>query len=552
MEESKLKKEQEVEFLVDEMIDVEKEKSCYLREFESKFKNEKELSDLKVLADKYRSDEIDDVLIHSETSDDGGVIAMTGFYYQLLITTKYVLEMLEGKWDKVVVDHHQDIIVYNNEKIRFIQVKTKKTANDNCLVSETNAYNEWIPKLFVNQKLFDNSNLKLEFELVSNCTFLNAPRKCREFETFYKNLQFENGDIDGDLYDCLIDKKELYDLTEPEIKKGLRSFKVTKFSGENIIDTLYLNIGKQFSKFVRANDEIINMFVSFLFEKCYFPENVSIQIINNESLQQLMTSIGLKIQSTAEQEMIANSSDEIVGNFIDRLKELFSKAPVYDELLKFIDEFEQELGGFFKKNEIDSISTILGRYLKKQKHGTDFRISKSDKMNEEAKKMFKVMVLIKFYFGEKLEIDTTSNRLLILSSQETQFNLYGIEEELFWNINDAITNFKDTFYDLDLEEKLKIIKNPYFRIILSGTYDNEVDFESEFIEVSCKEKAKLEQLSAIKEFEEKDTNESIAYVKNKLFFTDAEDSKFDKILKKMKSYNQLQDIRDKLSEEFKI
>lgn len=547
-----VKSRDEAEMLVDEMISIEEEKSCYLKEFESKFKDEKNTLDLKALTEKYRSDEIDDVLINTETSDDGGKIAMTGFYYQLLITTKYVLEMFEGKWDRVVVDHHQDIIVYNDEKIRFIQVKTKKTPNENCLVSQTDAYNEWIPKLFVNQKLFENTSLKLEFELVSNCTFLNAPRKCKDFETFYKNSQFQNGETEGDLYNCLIEQKETYDLKDSEIKRALKSFKVTKFSGNKIKDTLYLDIGKQFGELIRANDEIVNMFVSFLFEKCYYPESVSIQIINNDNLKQLMTSIGLKIQSTVEHEIMANSTDEIIGNFIDKIKELFSKSPVYDELLKFIDELEQELGGFFKKNEIDSISTILSRYLKKQKYGGSFRFSKSEKMNEEAKKMFKAMALIKFYFGEKIEIDTTSDRLLILNSQENQFNLYGVEENLFWDINEVISDFKNTFYDLDLEEKLKIIKNPYFKIILSGTYDNEVELEKNFIEVSCKEKAKLDQLSAIKEFEGKDSDDSIAYVQNQLFFTDAEDSKFNKVLKKMKSYNKIEDIKDKLSEEFQI
>lgn len=542
----------DIEELISQIIDKDDEKTCYLEEFIFKLRQEKNVKDFKMLTSKYLCDEIDEVLIETEASDNGGIIAMTGFYYQLLLTTKYIIEMLEGTWDRVVVDHHQDIIVYNHERIRFIQVKTKKTDNDYCVVSETKAYSEWIPKLLTNQKLFEGSNLKLEFELISNCTFLNAPKACKNFETFYKNSSFQNGDIDGDLYERLCEQKDKFKLTELEIKKGLKSFKVTKIDGKLIQDSLYISIGKYFNDYCRANDEIVNRIISFLFEKCYYPENVSLQIINNENLKELMISIGLMIQRTAEQEIIARSSDEIIGNFIDRLKQMFSKAPIYDDLLTFIDEFDQEVGGFFNKNETDSIMTVLSRFFKKTKYATDYRVSNKDKINDQAKVMFKVMVLIKFYFGGKLEIDASSNRLLVLSSNGNQFNLFGIEQDLFWDINQAINNFKDTFQSLDLEERLIIIRNPYFRIILSGSFDNDVIIDSDFIEVSCKDKAKIEQLSGIKEFKDQANEESIAFVKNKLFYIDAEDSKFDKILKKMTNYKHIEDIKGVIDKEFKL
>lgn len=540
-----------IETVIDEITSPSDSENYYLENFISNLEKEKS-NNIRLLTDKYQCEEIDNVLIETETSDNGGITAMSGFYYQLLITTKYIMEMLNGKWDRVVVDHHQDIIVYNHEKIRFIQVKTKKTENNNCAVSDTSAYKEWIPKLLNNQKMFNNSSLQLEFELISNCTFLKAPKVCKDFETFYKNTSFKNGNIDGDLYDRIDEKKEDFNLNSSEIEKGLKAFKVTKIDGEEIQNFLYIEIGKYFTDYFRANDEITNMIISFLFKKCYNPEKVSLQIINNDDLKELMMSIEKKIQKNAEQEIIDKSSDEMIGDFIDRLKGLFCKAPIYEELLVVIGEFEQELGGFFKSNESDSISTILNRYLKKEKYGTDFRISNIKKKSKEIKILFKVMLLVKFYFGGNLEIDTSSNRLLMLNSKESRFNLFGIEEDLFLDINQVIEDFKSIFQSLDLDEKLEIIRNPYFKIILSGSYDNEYELKNNYIEVDSNVKAKSSSLSTLEELESKNSDESIAYVKNKLYYIDAEDSKFNKILRKMKSYKELQDIKDNIDREFNL
>lgn len=65
-----------------------------------------------------------------------------------------------------MIDHHQDIIAINKERIRIIQVKTKNVSY--CDVSGTKLYSEWIQKLFVMDEMFNSFNCTTEFELITN------------------------------------------------------------------------------------------------------------------------------------------------------------------------------------------------------------------------------------------------------------------------------------------------------------------------------------------------------------------------------------------------
>ena len=71
------------------------------------------------------NDDLEDILLEEKTSDDGGIIAMTGFYYQMMVSVLYLGEVFQGKWDGMFLDHHQDIVLFNNSQkiVKFVQVK---------------------------------------------------------------------------------------------------------------------------------------------------------------------------------------------------------------------------------------------------------------------------------------------------------------------------------------------------------------------------------------------------------------------------------------------
>ncbi|WP_153048862.1 dsDNA nuclease domain-containing protein, partial [Streptococcus suis] len=106
-----------------------------------------------------------------ETSDNGGIVAMTGFYYQMMVSVFYLGEVFQGKWDGMYLDHHQDIVLFNNSEriVKFIQVKTK---NRSYSPADTKIVKSWIPKLFITAYTIEKlSGFNLRFEIVSNCCY---------------------------------------------------------------------------------------------------------------------------------------------------------------------------------------------------------------------------------------------------------------------------------------------------------------------------------------------------------------------------------------------
>ena len=123
------------------------------------------------------NDDLEDILLEEKTSDDGGIIAMTGFYYQMMVSVLYLGEVFQGKWDGMFLDHHQDIVLFNNSQkiVKFVQVKTKQS---NFSEYDYKISQSWIPKLFkTGYNIKALKEYTLEFEIVSNCHYLKVQKK---------------------------------------------------------------------------------------------------------------------------------------------------------------------------------------------------------------------------------------------------------------------------------------------------------------------------------------------------------------------------------------
>ena len=488
------------------------------------------------------TDQIETILLTTETKDDGGVIAMSGFYYQLLVTIEYLVDMIQGKWSNIVVDHHQDIIAYNDTTVRFIQVKTKNAVH--CPVSKTRAYFEWIPKLFDNQNMFEGCDYKIEFELVSNCIFREAPQSCTDFEQFYTNANFENGFIDGDLFKRVYENIGELNLDEDKVAKGIKGFKVRHIDPGTIRRLLYTRIGECFNSYYRADDDTIDMIVAYLFKKCYFPKSASIQIVRDEDLEELMAKIRYRIQMIGEKDIVCNSSIEVLGGFIEYTKEQYKQTGAYSEISILVEEFERELLLYFQNSEIETIMTLVNKYLNKSLESSYFRPSKSERLKKESGRLFSVLLLVKLYFGGEIMIDSQSKKLLVVNIGGHPFNLFGVKEELACTIGDAVKEFEQVFQSLEFEEQFAIVNNPSFKIILSGEYDNDCD-PIESLEVFCKETPQVSNLLFPSDF----NDDSIAKVKNIITVVDGEDNKINGIHRKRMRYTNIDKMRESIGKE---
>lgn len=412
-----------------------------------------------------------------------------------------------------------------------------------CSVSDTKAYSEWIPKLLANQNMFEGYNYKLEFELVSNCLFLEAPKVCKDFESFYNNNNFENGFVDGDLFKRTIENMSRYNLDESKVTKGIKAFRVKHIDPIYIHRTLCYDIGEYFNEYYRANNVVIDMIISYLFKKCYFPENASIQIVGKEDSGVLKELIRNEIKTVAERDVIDTSEVEVLGQFIEEIKQQYMGTGMYDEFLIVVDEFEKELLNYFSNSEIESIFTLLNKYLNRTLNSSYFRVSKNELLKKESERVFKILLFVKLYFGGEIIIDPESKKLLLINISSQPFNIFGIKEELAYTVEEAVEEFGEVFQGLNFEEQFAIVNNPSFKIILAGEFDNDCD-PVDTIEVVCKEIPEVSSLLESEYFHD----ESIARVKNVIAVVDSEDRKIDGIHRKRKSYDNIDKIRQQIKE----
>lgn len=547
-----------IEQLISKKVDPKGEPATFLTQVVEKYNTETGKTIEELIDECGKEDRIEKILIETETDDDGGIIAMSGFYYQLLLTVDYIIQMLEGKWSKVIIDHHQDIIVYNSDTVRIIQVKTK---NDTfCNVTDSKAHSEWIPKLISTQKILNDPllDVKIEFELISNCTFTKGIQKCQDFENYYKNTYFDSSfnDKDKSLYKHVSEKSSKYNLTDDEIKKGLRTFRMTSRTPDDLKNNLYKRIAKQFNDYSIANDKIINMIISFLFEKCFNPSDVSFQIVDDDSLIDLKADISAEFQKNGEKNIQQDNMVEILGDFIEVLRNDFSGKTYSDEFNKIIDSLEGEIVCFINESTNENLITILSRYLKRIRFSSYFRMNNNIARETEFKRILNILLLIKIFLNGNIQIDNEHTGLLLVNCDNdvdqkcTSFNLFGVEGDFDFLFEDVIIQFQNAFKDFSIEDQFSFINNPNFRVILSGAYDNLDTNDLEYIEVEYKEKPKVNFDVSDDESNESDT--SIAVTNKKIFYIEGHDEKVTNIRKMRNRYKDIDEIKENIKREFKL
>lgn len=330
-------------------------------------------------------------LMNGEVPDSGGLTAIRGFVYQYYVTILYILKMVHPNsnvwWDKVVFEYFDDVALLSDEKIRFIQVKTKKeytgkniqTANMldrpkkiSAELEKREHFNSWIDKLFLAYDRFIETNLEFlncldkdkfknpQFELVTNST----PNALTEIEKYTTNSSF--------------DMKNVITPEDDKIKSGITASK--EINGEHVdpldiykkpldfyLERLYINklgpfaalkeeIEDLLKEIVDVNHDIQHTFVAGIFkrllshlvsrtyrdDKKFDKKNLIFKkadIISD--IKAWKTEILDSITSFTEDYSLL----EMVNKAIDKLRlefESFKKKSLREELIDTLDWFKNQ------------------------------------------------------------------------------------------------------------------------------------------------------------------------------------------------------------------
>lgn len=443
------------------------------------------------------SKEISDFLICTAPDEIGGLTAITGFYYQFLVAIEYIIEMLEGQWDFVFFEHHDDVVVGKNNKIRFVQVKTSQNVKVNVSSAPASGLykrspkdvkgtmmkrnDSWVDKLLSKAELLKKEDGYItQFQLYASYHFVKTDNF--DFDIYTGNKKY---DMVIPLKDKLLSK-----INEIVVDRHGNEYDYSVNCGEqtsDLLSRLYLHTGPTLQEienfrnylciklnkwiFKDVGDNIsmktddIYSIIGYLCTECTYRDSSERLLITPEKIENILKDIRERSLASANYALERHGSKIITRRVIDSLVlELENSTHsnyLKDKLYSYREYFEEwlESGG--------SIRSLFERYVEgTSKTAIYSKLSDSTK-DQRLQDFFCIVLFLLIVRSSSLEFsDTTgllikegspSNLLFSFLSLETRNNFSNGVQKLEAIIQQADIN--DQLFLLD--KKIQIIFQNY-------------------------------------------------------------------------------------------
>lgn len=339
------------------------------------------------------SEDIASYLVNLKPTETGGITAISGFYYQFLITLKYIIEMLEGEWDFVIMEHHDDIVVGKDKKIRYVQVKTSEKVNVRVTTSPARGlysrspknidgkkfekFDSWIDKLLLNSNITPKSSgFTTEFELYTSYHLLKADSLDIDIYTgkdsFNKTISSSDElleKVKGEVFfeESIIKTDDIF---EEDLTDLLSRFRIkTDISLDQIQyikDSLLVQLSKWVFKDTGSSftltDYDLNMIIGYLCEKCTYKGNAKVLLINKEIIESILTDVRRKRLLIANEEIIANSSLRIVEEVVTEIAQDLNDSKYSISLKEELYSYKAYIDKWIREEKGD-VQELLERYI---------------------------------------------------------------------------------------------------------------------------------------------------------------------------------------------
>lgn len=495
--------------------------------------------------------DLEDILSKQETADDGGIVAMTGFYYQMMVSVLYLGEVFLGKWDGMYLDYHQDIVLFNNSEkiVKFVQVKTK---NRSYSPADIKIANSWIPKLFITAYNIEKlSGFDLRFEIVSNCFYQDTksfnisqfyPNSTDKSDKQIKKLVAENFDAEH------IESESTKDIF---LNQAFQNFNMKHFLPEELEDKIATSIPKILGfEYSQLSTEILNQVIAEFFNACYDPKDASIQLINDEKLNNLREYIKKKLTDNLTKEYHSKSDEKILTQYFTKLDSDYSNSKLNSNFISefklFVDGFREDLENILSDCDL-TMKSIINLYLKYNK-GIDVKLEERE-CESHFNDLLSLLLFLKISIKKNLMIEDENRHILSIKLDRLLFLILGNNDDMRDSL-EVIKNFKDLFPMLDNSEKLRIASTQDVSIIISGQFDNEnsdqhIELKKEELDFSLNPSINNSKLDEINE-------NNITEVQIPINILYAHRDNLNAVNKTRKQYNNLKEMQKKIDEELKL
>ncbi|WP_312420991.1 dsDNA nuclease domain-containing protein [Anaerospora hongkongensis] len=469
------------------------------------------------------SDEVINYLKNLPQNELGGQVALTGFYYQFLITIEYLIELLENKWDFIAIELHDDIIVGKEEKIKFIQVKTSsKSIVNPSDVSElynrsklppkenTNRTNNcWVDKLLSKAEHFKKIDGYItQFELVTS--FFIEPTNTYDFSRYIGNKAFNASISDEDsLFNVIkqpvCNNKGIpycYSSTTGEtVQELLARFYIRNWHElarlNTYIDSLRVKLSEKIfdgiAKQVLITHEDLNMLIGILCAKCQVNGDKATLFINRDDAEQLISIIrenGMrKISDTASIYGYKQVIDRVFGLLHLHLE----RSPLYENIKENLFRYKAYLEEWVTTE--GSLNDLVNRYIDGTTQSyTAFKLN-PDIRNSKLCDLLMTILIINLIYKDLLKFSKDTS-LMAKDLNTAALNLIaflGLDESD--DRASGVRKLQGIVEGLDVKEQLNLL-NKRSCMILKG-YDD-YDFRStQSVELQTKLKPQIDEIPEV-------------------------------------------------------
>jgi hypothetical protein len=432
------------------------------------------------------SEEIADFLASTPPDETGGLTAITGFYYQFLVAIEYIIEMLEGQWDYVFIEHHDDVVVGKGNKIRFIQVKTSEKVKVDVTASPASDLynrspkdvqgvsmrrnNSWIDKMITKAELAKKADgYTTQFQLYSSYHFIKTAHY--NFDLYTDN-KFYNKDIPST--DHLLVK-----FNEPVCDKEGNSYDYEAKCGENnneLLRRFYLHTGHSLNDLeafknhlcmklstwlfqdvgtnISIHPEDIHTIIGHLCTKCTHRNNPERLLVTKDKLDGILNHIRERSLAAAnvvtERHGSMTVANRVIDSLIAQLDDNAHTELLKDKLYTYREYFRNWLssGG--------DIRSLVERYVEGTVKTSAFKRLGETNRDQRLLDFFCIVFILIMIRDSFLEF-TDTNGLLTKECKASKLLFLFLSLETRNNLASGIQKLEAIIQQSDIDEHLYLI-----------------------------------------------------------------------------------------------
>lgn len=420
--------------------------------------------------------EIMDYLMALEQDEVGGLTAISGFFYQFLVTIEYFIELLDGKWDFVAFELHDDIVVGNEREkiIRFIQAKTSKKSSQNPsdvsdlylgspkTIKETKEIvrlkDSWVDKLLSKAQYFKKEEgYTTQFQIYTSFHVVKTDTYNFDFYTdndkFYKKIEANdsllkaikknthNSKLEETNYKSLCGETLEELLSRLHLKTGFYMVDTSRF-----INDLIIELSKRIFKDFQTNNIVLEvkdilLLVGIICSRCKVDGDINYLKVTRSDLDEILDEIKERCLKNIEEISEEYGNNKVIERvFISYLQEL-EDAKIYKRLEDHALSYREYLQEWLSGN--GNIRDIFNRFVEGTNRTQTYY--KTNQINREntLKGLIAFIILLNIIYGETLEFGDTK---FLLTKKRI-----GDKKEIITLINSGKTlNLTDSLQKLNL------------------------------------------------------------------------------------------------------